>query len=355
MKEIIKYLIGFVCVLPLAALAGKPTITGTPTIDEPQVLHWTLDHKKSSADLEEQSANRINDLHANFSSCDLVLSTAGNFNMALKELYFEHFLPNNKDIKNWFYTTSPPISVPQAKNKEFTMGNFKSGCAPSIAVGPKKLMEKLQAEGLIQGKPIAVIRNQGNVLLVKKGNPKNIKSIWDLARNDIKVVTSNPKTEAGSFGNYSGSIYNIAKNNPKGAPKNINADKLFNSIFNAGTSGKWLAGGRIHHREVPWSVAMGRADVGPMFYHLALHSKRQFPNRFDIVPLGGTVENPQALTGNKIGTMFIVRLKGNWNDRQKRYRENLISDFVSKPFSKILSKHGLKRPPKFVAGLTNIK
>ncbi|MGD8593503.1 MAG: substrate-binding domain-containing protein [Gammaproteobacteria bacterium] len=332
------------CLLPLTAMAEAPKITGKPIIEQPPLLHWTLDYEKSKADLEEQTANRVNDLHAGISQCDLVFSTAGNYNMALKELFYDHFLKHNPEITNWFYTTSPPVSFQHAQTNEFTMGNFRSICVPTVAAGPKKLMEKLEKAGLLASKPIPVIRNQGNVLLVKKGNPKNIKSIWDLGRPDVKVVTSNPYNEAGSFGNYSNSIYNIAASEKS----EKEAKELFDSLFN-GEQGKWYAADRIHHRGVPWSVAYGHADAGPMFYHLALHSKRQFPDMFDIVPLGGTVEQPQAAKGNKIGTMFIAKLKGNdaLTESQKRYQEKFIQEFMTPEFTKILEKHGLTRPPEF--------
>lgn len=40
------------------------------------------------------------------------------------------------------------------------------------------------------------------VLLVRKGNPKNIKDWDDLVREDVKVITPNPKTSGGARWNY---------------------------------------------------------------------------------------------------------------------------------------------------------
>ncbi|WP_028455974.1 sulfate ABC transporter substrate-binding protein [Chitinilyticum litopenaei] len=40
------------------------------------------------------------------------------------------------------------------------------------------------------------------VFLVRKGNPKNIKDWNDLVRNDVKVITPNPKTSGGARWNY---------------------------------------------------------------------------------------------------------------------------------------------------------
>lgn len=280
------------------SFAGVPEITGRPTIDKPQLLEWPLDRPITDpkeylkTDLSEPTANNINDLHANISKCDdinIVLSTAGNYHMALRELWYDHYLPNNSDlIGNWFYTTSPPISPDQIEKEMLTFGNIRLECRPIIAVGPQGLMNSLKKKKFIdEDADIKVIKNQGNVILVKKGNPKNIKTIWDLGRKDIKVVTSNPDTETGSFGNYSSSIYNIALND-NDKPAGWTAERLFNSIFNSEKQFnehpskhknqsnhrkhiKWLAGKRIHHREVPWSIAYGQADAGLIFYHLALY------------------------------------------------------------------------------------
>ena len=324
------------------SISAAPTITGAPVIDTPPLLDWSKDFEPENPDLFEPSANRIFDLHANMDNCGFTLSTAGNYHMALSELWYNHFLPVSPEVKNWMYTTSPPVSVPQAKNSVLTIGNWKGNCKPDVAVGPKKLIAALQEAGVTEGEPIPVIVNQGNVILVKKGNPKNIRTIWDLGKKRIKVVTSNPYTEPGSFGNYSNSIYNIAAND-RNPPRRMTAEKLFDKIFN-GDNGKWLAGARIHHREVPWSVAHGKADAGLMFYHLALYTKRSFPDLFDIVPLGGTVENPDAVAGNKIGKMFIVRIKGEWDATHRKARERLIKMYQSPEFAEILQKHGLQTP-----------
>jgi hypothetical protein len=329
---------------------SAPNISGSPTIDSPPVLEWPRDRPTGTPDLTEPTSNRLWDLHAEIGECDLVLSTNGNYHMALRELWYDHFLPEAKgvaDIKNWFYSTSPPISPEQIANQSLTFGNLHSSCTPSVAVGPKKLIQKLIDAGVVEGDPIPVIENQGNVILVKKGNPKKIRTVWDLGRPDVRVVTSNPYNEKGSFGNYSNTIYNIASNNP-GEQKNKSADDLFNDIFNKQwAKNKWLSGARIHHREVPWSIAYGKADAGPFFYHLAKYAVEQFPDKFEIVPLGGTTQQPKPLTGNRIAKFFLVKIKGDWSEATLKSRELLIKGYLSPEFTKILKKHGLKRPEDF--------
>ncbi len=347
--------------------AELPELLGKPIIDTPVLLDWPLDIEPTTPDLSEPTSNRIFDLHARVSDCDntnIVLSTAGNYHMALRDLWYDQFLPSNEDlVGNWYYTTSPPISPEQIQNKTLTFGNVRLECLPSVAVGPAGLMQTLKKLDVIVGEPVPVIRNYGNVILVKKGNPKKINSIWDLGRADIKVVTSNPDSEKGSFTNYSESIYNIAANDPY-PPSNWTAEKLYNVIFNntlpvkddglnkfndkSRYSQKWLSGKRIHHREVPWSVAYGQADAGLMFYHLGLYMVRTFPDLFEIVPLGGTVDDPQPVDGNKIATLFIAKISGDFTDKQLQAREALIDAYLSTEFDVILQYHGLRRPLEFI-------
>lgn len=332
-----------------------PKITGSPEIVTPELLlEWPGDFKQADPYLTEPTANRLNDLHGEVGRCDAVLSTAGNYHMALREMWqvYLNKFAKGLDIKTWYYTTSPPIAPKQVKNRTVQFGNLNLNCVPQVAVGPKKLINKLIKQGMNDGKPVKILKNYGNVILVKKGNPKNIKTVWDLGRADVTLVTPNPKMEPGSFGNFSGSIYNVAKNDPN-PPAGMTAEKLFNNIFNAKQSGcgktaakkcNWVSGKRIMHREQPWAVHSGNADAGFIFYHLALYFTRTFPDKFEIVPVGGTAKNPKPAKGNKVGVLQAVRIKGNWTAKQKQAQQKLMEALQSADFTSILTKHGIRRP-----------
>ena len=341
----------------------SPPITGAPIIDAPELLEWPKDNPPRDPDLTEPTSNRLWDFHGSIDDCEMVLSTAGNYHMALRDLWFDQYLPSfaaGDELRNWYYTTSPPVSPPQVVNSTLTIANLTANCLPQIAVGPGRLMNNLESLTFDDGTPVTtgtripIIRNNGNVILVKRGNPLNIRSVWDLDR--VRLVTSNPFTEPGSFGNYSNSIFNIAAAERGEAA----ATRLFNRIFNTNNLrvdledledgddvGAWLSGERIHHREVPWSVAIGRADAGLMFYHLALFAKNSFPDQFDIVPLGGTVDAPDPVAGNRVATLFAIRIAGDWTPRQIDARERLINGFLSPEFTATLFQYGLRRPVGF--------
>lgn len=352
------------------AIAQVPAITGTPVIVTPEgLLQWPDDSPLELPNISEATSNRLSDFHGEIRDCDIAFSTAGNYHMALKELwriYLDSYV-DDLDIRNWFYTTSPPVAPDQIANGVVQVGNLNARCRPQVAVGNGEIINQLKAAGVVEGAPVKVISNWGNVILVRKGNPSRISSVWDLGRRDVTVVTPNP-IEGGSFANFTGSIYNIAKADPN-PPPHRTAEELFDRIFNTaphrhgepGSKGhgdrgdcrgrdddhdrpKWVAGARIMHREIPWAIANHRADAAVIFYHLGLYFVRTFPDLFEIVPLGGTVDAPAPLPGNQIALLQAARIKGTWNAKQLEARERLMSALTSSEFTLILARHGLRRP-----------
>lgn len=326
------------------------TITGKPVIDAPALLEWPYDRGIVMPNLNDPTSNTLYDFHGDLSSCELVFSTEGNYEPALKEIW-PIFLSKFKDrpLRNWFYTTSPPVAVPQLTNHVIQVGNLYASCKPHLVVGTRKLIKRLAEIGHAKGAACPLYKDRGSVILVKKGNPKNVLTVWDLGRDDVRVVSPNPEREPGSFGTYAETIYRIAENDAC-PPPNITADTLIDAVFNRnpGDPHKWLAGPRIHHRDMPWSIAYGKADAGVILYHLGLYITQTFPDKFDIVPLGGTVDDPQPLKGTVIGTRYMVRIKGDLTPRQAEVRETLIKTLLSRDFTDILAKRGMSRPDGFV-------
>lgn len=326
-----------------------PKIIGKPVVDSPQLLDWPADRGVVTPNLNDPTSNTLFDFHGTISSCDLVLSTEGNYHPALLDVW-PIFLEKFKDrpLHNCFYTTSPPITLDQLKNRTLEFGNLYLACMPSVAVATRAVMDKLVHAGYADGPVYPLYQDRGAVILVKKGNPKQIRSVWDLGRNGVRLVTPNPELEPGAFENYLTTLYGIAAKD-KYPPKQRSAEALINNIFNNAGDGadKWLAGARIHHRDLPWSVAYGKADAAILLYHLGLIAVQTFPDQFDIVPLGGTIADPRPLEGTIINTRFVVRLKGNWSLRQLEAREKLVETLLSDDFSKILGKRGLHRPEGF--------
>lgn len=166
-------LITITLILASGTSLAAPKITGSPKIVTPALLEWPQDFTQTDLYLTEPNANRLNDLHGVIKNCDIVLSTAGNYHMGLRELWQVYLKEcvNDLNINTWFYTNSPPVSPKQIANRVVQFGNLEARCVPQVAVGPGKLIKKLQATGVMEGKPAAVVKNNGNVIFVRKGNP----------------------------------------------------------------------------------------------------------------------------------------------------------------------------------------
>jgi hypothetical protein len=336
------------------AFSEMKLITGKPVIDSPDLLEWPYDGGVLTPNLNDPTSNTIHDFHAGLSSCELMLSSEGNYHPALRDvwpLFLAKF--RERPLQNWVYTTSPPVALPMIDHHVVQVGNLYVRCRPQVVVVGKKVIAQLEEAGHTEGQPHALYKDRGSVILVKKGNPKNICSIWDLGRTDVQYVSPNPALEPGAFGNYLATLHNIAANDAN-PPAGMTATTLIDLIFNeaSGNPSKWLAGPRIHHRDVPWSIAYGRADAGVILYHLGLYVAQTFPDKFDMVPLGGTVGGPQPLRGTVIETRYVVRIKGDWAPRQVEAREKLIQTLLSDAFTRILEKRGMLRPDGFVGSLS---
>jgi hypothetical protein len=328
---------------PNAAPAGLPAISGKAVIDAPALLDWPYDGGLVQPNLNDPTSNTVHDLHARITDCDLVLSTEGNYHPALQE-YWPIFLASfgDRPLANWVYSTSPPVVISQRKNGILQVGNVYVECPPSLAVANHSVVNALVAGRSVEGSPIPLYQDRGEVILVKKGNPKNIHTIWDLGRKDVRFVTPNPALESGAFTTYAAAIHGIARHTETPA-EGRTADGLFRALFADPDSAaqKWLIGPRIHPRDVPWSIAHGRADASVIYYHLALYTKQSFPDLFDIVPLGGDEFDPRPLAGTPIGLRYVVALEGRWTARQREARSALLEGLCSPDFAAILTRRGL--------------
>jgi len=266
------------------------------------------------------------DFHGNPGKSQLVVFSDGDHNMALREC-LDLFKKQNTDLSEIFYTTTPPGPiVNMLKQGGLQMGNLVIDVIPNVFISPSEILEKLVAKGFMSNH-VPFVQNQGNVLLVKKGNPKNILTIRDINRLEIRLFISNPETEKESYTIYSKTLLMTASG------QDSDPDFLYKKI----TQGQVLFGKYIHHREAPQAVADGSADVAIVFYHLALHYLRIFPDLFDLIPLGGSIKKPKPLPGNIIGktNMGLVGDGGKWGSK-------LLSFLNSKQAIKIYGHHGLR-------------
>ncbi len=274
----------------------------------------------------QPGSNICLDFHGDPVQAQLVVFSDGNHHMALRDC-LDLFLGQNKDLSGIFYATTPPGPiVNMLRTGGLQMGNLIISVSPHVFISPPEVLDNLVADRFMSGH-VPFVQNQGNVLLVKKGNPKHIFKVSDLMQGDIRLFLSNPDTEKASFTAYYNTLKAMASEQT--ANPGFPDEKI--------AQGQVLFGKGIHHREAPQAVAEGSADVAVVFYHLTLRYLRIFPDLFDVVPLGGSVEKPEPLPGNVIGKTHIglVGDGGVWGRR-------LISFLGSKQAMEIYQHHGLR-------------
>jgi hypothetical protein len=286
-----------------------------------EILIPGSDHPK----WQHAGSNLLLDFHGDPTAAKLVVFSDGNHHMALMET-LQCFLEKNPAAQDIFYATTPPSPVLKLlKHGSLQIGNFILSVAPHVFISPPHVLEKLVREGYMH-RHVAFMRNRGNVLLVKNGNPKRIKAVADLMREDVHLFLSNPQTETVSYKGYVETIKNITAG--EGIESALLSDKF------AGKS--VVFGDSIHHREAPQAIADGDADAAILYYHLALRYTRIFPGLFEIVPLGGTAEDPQPSPQNVVGLTHVGMI-GDGGEWGSQLIEFLLSDAVGE----IYKHHGL--------------
>jgi molybdate transport system substrate-binding protein len=260
------------------SVAGVEHPTGTPAW--PSELPEPLNPGETP--YVSERSNVILDLHGSTQDPDLVIFMAGNQYRVLPELLpaFREWTkaqPRHKplQIQRIFYATTPPGRLIDAMQRgRIVLGNFWIDVRPGalwpdiFMTGPRQ-QRRLAAARYVDRWSIYT-RNRGVVLLIQAGNPKNVRGIGDLMREDVRVAMSSPMREPDSFESYSNTLR--AQGSPD-LPERI--------LKKPGT----ISPVTVHHRENPQFIFDGRADVAPMYYHFGDYLKTRLPQQFDYVSL----------------------------------------------------------------------
>lgn len=282
---------------------------------------------KSVRAFAAQGSNLVLDFHGDPTTAELAVFSDGNHHMAL-EASVRAFLAANPNAVDVFYTTTPPAPLVDAvKGNGLVIGNLRISRKPDVFIGPGNILDGLVDAGFIsRHEPFA--ESRGNVILIRKGNPKGITSISDLLSEDVTLTCSNPKTEKASYSVYAEAAKGLAQE------AGIDGDALVTKLSTAGL--KTVHSQIIHHREVPELIGTGQADAAIIYYHLALRYTRIFPDIFELVDIGGAESgerNPlNPTTQYHIG---LVADGGKWG-------KNFVSFMKSKTAQLIYEEHGLQ-------------
>ena len=229
-----------------------------------------------------EKSNVLLDFHGSIQNPDLVIFMAGNQYRVFPDLIAEfrdwakrQDAFRNMPLERVFYATTPPGRLIDAMDSgQLVLGNFSIDVRPDrlwpdvFMTGPRQ-QRRLAASKYIDGWSVFT-RNRGVVLLVAAGNPRNIRGVQDLLRDDVRVAISSPRREPASFESYSTTL------------RGQGGAGLPDMILQKATTVSPVA---VHHREIPQFIFDGIADVAPMYWHFGDYLKTRMPSHFDYVPL----------------------------------------------------------------------
>lgn len=153
-----------------------------------------------------------------------------------RELYTKF---NESFIKYWKEKTGQDVTINQSHGgsgaqSQAIIGGLDADVA-TLALGYD--IDALSKEGLLSSDWQSKFKDNSSpytstiVFLVRKGNPKNIKDWDDLIKNDVSVITPNPKTSGGARWNYLAAwAYASQKNNGDEAAIKDYMSKLFANV-----------------------------------------------------------------------------------------------------------------------------
>jgi ABC-type molybdate transport system substrate-binding protein len=248
-------------------------------------------------------------------SADLILFMAGNQFMVMKEL-ISAFQSKHGEIKRIFYETLPPgLELEQIKKGgALFKGKYITGSPDIYTSVTEDAMEELRSLNLINN--YHVYLHNRIVLLTPPGNPAKIKSVEDLARDEIRISQPGAMED---ITKYIIDMYEMA-----GGKKLVH--RIMEEKRAEGTTILTI----VHHRETPLRLKKGTVDVGPVWATEAVYANSQGLD-FEVIEPGERLDQRNRVN------YYITRLN---NAPHPENAEKFISFILSEEAQNIYKKYG---------------
>lgn len=194
--------------------------------------------------------DNLPDFHGDPAAAKLVVFVGGNYFFAMAPLVaqFERLHPELKG--RIYYETIPPgLLVEQIrKNGTVTVGNMTWTVHADVYAAGLKRVQGLIEEGYGKGPAVPYVTNTLTIM-VPKGNPAQIGGLSDLGKPGVRLVMPNPA--------YEGIGRQIKLSLAKAG-----GEDLVKSVYETKVQSGETQLTRIHHRQSPLYLMLGRADAG---------------------------------------------------------------------------------------------
>jgi len=227
------------------------------------------------------------DFHGDLTDPRLVLYVGGNYFFVMAPLVkaFEEANPAYKGRLYW-ETIPPGLLVEQIKaGGRITSGNMTWTARGDVYFAGLGAVNRLIDAHLLTGPAIPYVTNTLTIM-VRKGNPKGIASLADLARGDVRLAMPNPAFEG------------IARQIRESLVK-AGGEALAKAVYDTKVADGSAMLTHIHHRQTPLFLMQGVVDAGVTWQSEALFQE-QIGNPIAHVDIPG----PQNATETYAGAVI---------------------------------------------------
>jgi ABC-type molybdate transport system substrate-binding protein len=193
--------------------------------------------------------DNVPDLHGNPSQALLVLFVGGNQFMVMPGL-MRAFETEHPELRGRiFYETLPPgiLTKQIAAGGTITLGNFTLQVQADIYEAGLNAVQEMEKAQIV-GSPVSYATNDLEIM-VRRGNPLNIRSLSDLGNDKVRLSMPNPDWE--------GVARQIGMSMEKTGGAAL-VDKVMKQKVKDGST--FLT--QIHHRQTPIRILNGQSDAG---------------------------------------------------------------------------------------------
>ncbi|GAA4904795.1 MULTISPECIES: substrate-binding domain-containing protein [Mucilaginibacter] len=200
--------------------------------------------------------DNVPDLFGDINDPQLVVFFAGNQFMCIDDL-LAAFKKQYPQYQRVFAETLPPgILAKQIIGGSIVIGNMRITLKPDVYTAGKSRIDQMP-EYFSKTAPYAYNRL---AIMVQKGNPKKVKGLKDLGRNDVRVSMPNPEWEG------------IGKRIEEAYVK-VGGETLKNTIMDTKVKNGKTFLTQIHHRQTPMRIMYQQSDAAPVWYTEAYYQK----------------------------------------------------------------------------------
>jgi ABC-type molybdate transport system substrate-binding protein len=265
MKRTISLLIA----VAFAAAPGIAQVTATSDFLAATAPLPGLEHFSGKA-FQAPRIDQLMDFYGDVTDPQLVVFLAGNQFMVVPEL-IDAFRKTHPKIQRVFVETIPPgVLAAQIEQGALVVGSMRISLKPDVFAAGAASIKRLQEEhGWFES--TGGYASNDLVLMVRKGNPKRINSLSDLARADIRIAMPNPAFEG------------IARQIQATYVK-AGGEQLRHTVMDVKSKSGATVLTQIHHRQSAAYLLSGVADAAPVWSTEGEYQKR-LGHEIDLVPI----------------------------------------------------------------------